>query len=71
VGVEKSGTVKGSVIASRHVRHRYRIFQNFRPVAVVAKPDDERGVGRNRPKIRLDLPSKQSRDIIHAFPNSE
>jgi hypothetical protein len=31
-----------SVIASRHVRHRYRIFQNFRPVGVVAKPVDER-----------------------------
>ena len=31
-----------SIIASRHVRHRYRIFQNFGPVAVVAKPVDER-----------------------------
>jgi hypothetical protein len=30
-----------SIIASRHVRHRYRTFQNFRPVAVVAKPIDE------------------------------
>ena len=31
-----------STIASRHVRHRYRIFQNIRLVAVVAKPVDER-----------------------------
>jgi len=30
-----------SIIASRHVRHRYRIFQNFRPVAIVAKSVDE------------------------------
>ena len=31
-----------SIITSRHVRYRYRIFQNFRPVAVAAKPVDER-----------------------------
>jgi hypothetical protein len=31
-----------SIIASRHVRHRYRIFQTFRPITVVAMPVDER-----------------------------
>jgi hypothetical protein len=36
VGVEKS------LFTSRLVRHRYRIFQNVRPVAVMAKPVDER-----------------------------
>jgi hypothetical protein len=33
---------KSEGISSRQVRHRYRIFQNFRPVAVAAKPVDER-----------------------------
>jgi hypothetical protein len=51
VGVEKLGTVKElSIITSRHVRHRHRIFQNFRPVAAVAKLVNERkklGVGGN------------------------
>jgi hypothetical protein len=33
---------KSEGISSRQVRHRYRIFQNFRPVALAAKPVDER-----------------------------
>jgi hypothetical protein len=41
-GSREIGNGEGiSIIASRHVRHRYRIFQNFRPVAIVAKPVDE------------------------------
>ena len=42
-GSREIGNGEGiSIIASRLVRHRYRIFQNFRPVALVAKPVDER-----------------------------
>ena len=33
---------KSEGISSRHVRHRYRTFHNVRPVAVAAKPVDER-----------------------------
>jgi hypothetical protein len=41
-GSREIGNGEGiSIIASRHVRHRYRIFQNFRPVAIVGKPVDE------------------------------
>ena len=31
---------KSERISSKHVRHRYRIFQNFRSVAVTARPVD-------------------------------
>jgi hypothetical protein len=42
-GSQEIGNGEGiSIIASRLVRHQYRIFQNFRPIAVVAKPVDER-----------------------------
>jgi hypothetical protein len=62
-GSREIGNGEGiSIIASRHVRHRYRIIQNFRPVAIVAKPVDEQkqlGVGRNRaesgPKRRAGI----------------
>jgi hypothetical protein len=30
------------MISSRHLRYRYQIFQNFKPVAIVAVPVDER-----------------------------
>jgi hypothetical protein len=30
------------MISSRHLRYRYQIFQNFKPVAMVAVPVDER-----------------------------
>jgi hypothetical protein len=30
------------MISSRHLRYRYQIFQNFKPVAIVAVPIDER-----------------------------
>jgi hypothetical protein len=41
-GSREIGNGEGiSIIASRYVRHRYRIFQNFKPVAIVAKPVDE------------------------------
>jgi hypothetical protein len=41
-GSREIGNGEGiSIIAPRYVRHRYRIFQNFRPVAFVAKPVDE------------------------------
>jgi hypothetical protein len=41
-GSREIGNGEGiSIIASRVVRHRYRIFQTVRPV-VVAKPVDER-----------------------------
>jgi len=48
-GSREIGNGEGiSIIASRHVRRRYGIFQNFRPVAVVAKPVEERKkLGRN------------------------
>jgi hypothetical protein len=42
-GSREIGNSEGiSIIASRDVRYQYRIFQNFRPVAIVAKPVDER-----------------------------
>jgi hypothetical protein len=47
-----------SIIASRYVRHRYRIFQNFRPVAVVVKSVDERkklGVGSEQASAWPDV----------------
>jgi hypothetical protein len=40
VGVEESGRVKEALLG--HVRHRYRTFQNFRPISVAAEPVDER-----------------------------
>jgi hypothetical protein len=56
-GSREIGNGEGiSIIASRHVRHRYRIFQNFRPVAVVAKPVDERkklGGGSEQGNVRM------------------
>jgi hypothetical protein len=30
------------MISSRHLRYQYQIFQNFKPVAIVAVPVDER-----------------------------
>jgi hypothetical protein len=42
-GSREIGNGEGiSIIASKHVRHRYKIFQIVRLVAVVTKPVDER-----------------------------
>jgi hypothetical protein len=49
------------MISSRHLRYRYQIFQNFKPVAIVAVPVDKRkklggGSEQNSQKGRMAVP---------------